>query len=468
MLTYSFEGNADNSMYAHLYRCIRDDICEGRLSPGVRLPSKREFSKHLGVSLIVIENAYAQLGAEGYIRSAPRKGYFVEDMDRMPAVTNVEATPDHEFEKTSKATPLLADLATSAVDVEMFPFATWARALRNVMVTEDERELLLDSPAAGLPALRGAIARHLHGFRGIEVDPRQIVIGAGTQFLYQMLVQLLGRDAPYAIEDPGYSRLGKIYEANGAQVSYLPMDDAGIRVDELVGSGASVVHVMPSHQFPSGTVMPISRRYELLSWASEIPGRYIVEDDHDCEFRLVGRPIPTLQSIDLSGRVIYINTFSRSLASTFRISYMILPTQLAERFDEKLGFYSCSVSNFEQLALARFMDEGHFSRHLAKMRSHYRCKRDLLIEGLNSGPLGPHIAIRRQECGLHFLMQVDTSLSDTHLVANAAEHGVAISCLSSYQHIPEDRSHVVVVNYSGVEKESIPGAVTALSHLLDR
>lgn len=467
MLTYSFEDNPDGSMYAHLYRCIRDDISESRLPPGTKLPSKREFAKHLGISLAVVENAYAQLGAEGYVRSAPRRGYFVEDIDRMPMTADAVAVAEPRPGVSPETATLFADLATSAVDVEMFPFTTWARTLRNVMVTEGERELLLDSPAAGLPALREAIAHHLHGFRGIEIDPAQIIVGAGTQFLYQLLVQLLGRDAGYAIEDPGYSRLGKIYEANGARVSYLAMDEAGIKTDVLVGSGANVVHVMPSHQFPSGIVMPVSRRYELLGWASVAPDRYIIEDDHDCEFRLMGRPIPTLQSIDLSERVIYINTFSRSLASTFRISYMILPKGLVSRFDEKLGFYSCSVSNFEQLALAHFIDEGHFSRHLAKMRSYYRCKRDLLIEGLVSGPLGSHITIRNQECGLHFLMQVDTCMSDTQLVANAAAYGVAISCLSSYRHAPEDDSHVVVINYSGIDKKSIPQAVTALSHLLD-
>jgi GntR family transcriptional regulator / MocR family aminotransferase len=467
MLTYSFEGIGSENMYEHIYRCIRQDIHAGRLVAGERLPSKREFARNLGVSLIVVENAYAQLKAEGYIHTVPKRGYFVSEFEKAPvgaSYQTVSSTTSPELDPPK----FFADFVTSAIDVDMFPYALWTRTLRNMIISESETALLLDTSTAGVEKLRKAIARHLLDFRGLTVDPEQIIVGAGTQFLYNILVQLFGRERAYAIEDPGYVRLGRIYEANGVDVSYIPLDDAGILLDKLVDSGANTVHVMPSHQFPTGIVMPVSRRYELLGWASQMPERYIIEDDHDCEFRLVGKPIPTLQSVDVSERVIYVNTFSRSLSSTFRISYMILPPHLLVRFKQKLGFYSCSVSNFEQFALARFIEEGHFERHINRMKSHYRSKRDLLIKELVSSPIGSRVKISKRECGLHFLLHVDTDESDADLVAAAAKQGLRISCLSAYHHAgcPSD-SHTIVLNYSGVSRKLIPRAASVLSSLLD-
>ncbi len=464
MLTYSFENIGHEPMYEYMYRHIRQDILEGRIKADEKLPSKRSFARHLGVSLIVVESAYAQLKAEGYLYSVPRSGYFASSFEpvsqRVPSLL-LSGLPEKPDE-----TSYFADFVTSAVEPELFPYALWTRVMRNVIATENEKKLLVESPAAGVSKLRVAISEHLRDFRGITVDPERIIVGAGTQFLYNLLVQLLGRDRIYAIEDPGYLRLGRIYEMNDVTLRPITLDENGIGIKALTDSEAHVVHVMPSHQFPTGIVMPITRRYELLEWASQQSDRYIIEDDHDCEFRLIGKPIPTLQSVDTSERVIYINTFSRSLAPTFRISYMILPSPLVQRFQQKLGFYSCSVSNFEQFTLARFIQDGYFERHINRMRSHYRFKRDLLIRELTT-TLGSCVKVQRKESGLHFLLHVDTEMSDEYLVSQMKEQGVRISCISEYFHDgARGNSHTIILNYSGVALEAIPAVISAFAEAL--
>ena len=356
MLTYSFADLQGESMYAHLYKCIKKDITNGVLHAEEKLPSKRMLAKNLGISLITVENAYAQLVVEGYIYSQPKRGYYVARIEQqaLPVKSEREAAPAL---KTQTKAPGVS-FAKSSVPPDTFPYNIWARLLRNTLTTADEHALISDTSAGGVLPLRQALARHLYQFRGLNVAPEQIIIGAGTQTLYNLIVQLLGRSHVYALENPGYPQLAAAYQANDVFCRYLPMDAQGIRAVVLENSGADILHISPSHQFPTGIVMPVSRRYELLRWAAKKSSRYIIEDDYDCEFRLFGKPIPPLQSIDTEEKVIYINTFSKTLAPTFRISYMLLPPHLASLFYDKLGFYSCTVSNFEQLSLAKLFDVG--------------------------------------------------------------------------------------------------------------
>ena len=297
----------------------------------------------------------------------------------------------------------------------------------------------------------------------MSIDPEQIVVGAGTEYLYSVLIQLLGRDRGYAMEDPGYLRLSKIYEKNDVRVCHIPMDASGIIPEKLEESGAEILHITPSHHFPTGIVMPVSRRYEFLSWASKGENRYIIEDDYDCEFRLSGRPIPTLQSIDVMEKVIYINTFSKSLAPAFRISYLVLPKHLVTRFYETLGFYSGTVSCLEQMTLARFLSEGYFEKHINRMRNHYRTVRDKLLGEISRSPLAGRVQISEENAGLHFLMEVDTNRSDQEIVQAAEGEDLRISFVSQYYFDTANcRPHVLVMNYSGLEEDRIPEAVDRL------
>lgn len=287
--------------------------------------------------------------------------------------------------------------------------------------------------------------------------------GRGTEYLYSVLIQLLGRQWGYAVEDPGYLRLSKIYEKNDVVTYHIPMDQAGIIPEKLEESGAEILHITPSHHFPTGIVMPVSRRYEFLSWASKGENRYIIEDDYDCEFRLAGRPIPTLQSIDVMEKVIYINTFSKSLAPAFRISYLVLPKHLVTRFYETLGFYSGTVSCLEQMTLARFLSEGYFEKHINRMRNHYRALRDKLLLALRQSPLAGRVKISEEHAGLHFLLELDTQRSDEEILQAAQAQDLRISFVSQYYVAAQNRRpHVLVMNYSGLEEEKVEEAVSRL------
>ena len=464
MLTYSFANLQGESMYTHLYKCIKKDILEGTLKAAEKLPSKRMLAKNLGISLITVENAYAQLLVEGYIYSEPKRGYYVATLQQqLPPASNAPVARPIVAPKEH----ITLSFAKSSVPADTFPYNTWARLLRNTLTSADEHALISDTAAGGVLPLRKALAKHLYQFRGLSVHPEQIIIGAGTQTLYNLIVQLLGRSHIYALEDPGYPQLAAIYRANDVFCRYLPMDEQGIEVAVLENSGADILHITPSHQFPTGITMPVSRRYELLHWASKKSSRYIIEDDYDCEFRLFGRPIPPLQSIDQAEKVIYINTFSKTLAPTFRISYMVLPPHLASLFYEKLGFYSCTVSNFEQFTLAKFIEGGYFERHINRMRTYYRNKRDNLLQYLDQCPASKALQVEGENSGLHFLLHLATSAGDSQLRQAAAAQGLQIKFLTDYYHNKlSDNSHTLLMNYTGIEDERLYPALDKLFEAL--
>ena len=276
MLTYSFANLQGESFYIHLYKCIRQDILEGTLKAREKLPSKRTLAKNLGISLITVENAYAQLAMEGYIFSEPRRGYFVSTLQQTQSTTNKPPKRLPAPQQILPKTPPALSFAKSSVPADTFPYNTWARLLRNTLTSADEHALISDTAAGGVLPLRQALVKHLYQFRGLNVAPEQIIIGSGTQTLYNLIVQLLGRSHIYALEDPGYPQLAAIYRTNDVFCRYLPMDEQGIQAEVLESSGADILHITPSHQFPTGITMPVSRRYELLHWASEKPNRYII------------------------------------------------------------------------------------------------------------------------------------------------------------------------------------------------
>ncbi|HCX43286.1 MAG TPA: GntR family transcriptional regulator [Oscillibacter sp.] len=463
MLTYTLEKQKKESLYEQLYRFIREDILSGRLHSGERLPSKRTLAQHLEVSTITVKNAYEQLQAEGYIHARQRCGYFVSEVERPPE-SRQTARPAQAGREREQGWFL--DFASGTMDPAYFPFTVWARLMRQTLLEQD-KQLLRAAPYNGAAELRQAIAGYLQQFRGMQVDPEQIIVGAGTELLYHLLIQLLGRDKCYAVEDPGYSKIAAIYESNQVQVQYVGIDEAGLSAAQLRRHLAQVVHISPTHHYPTGTVMPIGRRQELLRWAAEQPERYILEDDYDSEFRFVGRPIPSLYSTDENERVVYLNTFSKTIAPSIRISYMILPPKLLERYREKLGFYACTVSGFEQYTLAKFLEQGYFERHLGRMRNRYRQKRDQVITAFLQGPLAGRVKITGQDAGLHFLAELQTSLPDDVLQHRAAEKGLRLAMLSDYYHDKKGvRQHTLVVNYSGLNLQHLPRALEYLADII--
>ena len=444
MLTYELKKSPGVPLYEALYRCIRADILSGALKTGEKLPSKRALAQNLEVSKITVEGAYGQLLAEGYIVSREKIGYFVEDIPHRHTASPVKPVP--------KETPAPALVDLTANGSGRFPFSAWSRLQREIMLDYGEK-LLLPMPNRGIPELRQAIADHLAAFRGMKADPENILIGAGTDFLYNILVQLLGRDKVYALEEPGYDKTRHIYTAAGARCVSAPMDEMGVKPEGLTEAG--VLHISPSHHFPTGIVTPVSRRLELLDWAAE--ERWIIEDDYDSEFRFHAHPMPTMQALDRAGRVVYLNTFSKSLAPSIRISYMVLPEKLMEKFRRELSFYSCTVPSFEQYTLARFIAGGWFEKHINRMRKYYKTCRNRLIGRLENGAYASRLTIQEKDAGLHFLVKVDTAMSEEELVAWCGQRGVKVRTLSSYYHgpVPDQDKNCLVVNYSGLREEDL-------------
>lgn len=439
MLTYDLEKSKGMPLYESLYRHLRQDILSGVLPKGSRLPSKRDLARNLKLSKITVENAYDQLLAEGYIVSRQRVGYFV-DYSAAPQT----AAADEPISQEPEQRPLLDLTANGPAD---FPFSVWSRLQRGVML-DYGTELLRSLPNQGCPELRRAIARHLQGFRGMQVSAENIIIGAGTDFLYNLLIQLLGREGVYAVEEPGFDKIRRIYAAGGVDCRGVGMDGEGVLPEQL--GQARVLHISPAHHFPTGVVTSMARRQALLAWAEE-RGGYIIEDDYDCEFRFDAHPMPAMQTQDHCGRVIYMNSFSKSLAPSIRIGYMVLPPALAEKFRRELGFYGCTVASFEQYTLARFLELGYFDRHINRLRKFYRSRRDRVLEQLKG------MEISETDAGLHFILKVDTNLSDEALVARWAEQGIRVRALSSFYHgeVPESARHRLLINYSGLDESQL-------------
>lgn len=452
MLTYNMDNRQELPLYDYLYRCIKNDILSGRISVGEKLPSKRSLAKHLNISVITVENAYAQLLLEGYITSCEKKGYFVNDTGCAPqASCLIRPKAEEEFEYA-----YFADLKSNRIRRNRFPFSTWAKLLRDTL-SERPEQLLKTVPYNGVYELRLALAEFLHEFRGMQVLPSQIVICSGTDSMYGRLFCLLD-DATWAVENIGSQKITGLYDMYHAKWKSVPRDEYGVDMNSLYESGCNVVHVSPAQHFPIGTVMPVKRRTELLEWADR-KGYYIIEDDYDSEFWYQGKPAPTLYSLDGNGRVIYFNTFSKTLIPSLRISYMVLPYELAQHYEEGLSFYSGTVPSMEQYALARFISEGYFERHINHMRNYFKSQRGSLFEAVKESPLGGISHIYENSSGTYFLLELDTKLADKELVTRIREKDINVACTSEYMAQPHGDTHTLVINYCGVYAERIKETV---------
>ncbi len=446
MFTCVLDPKSRVTLYDQLYAALLGEIRRGGMPAGARMPSKRQLSEHLGVSTATVEAAYARLVSEGYCESRPRSGMFVAAC--LPG--GVSAPKD-------EPASIRWDFATGAADADHFPYATWARLMREVL-GEQSGALLLSGEAQGMTDLRREIAAMMKRLRGIEVGPDQIVLGAGTEVLVTALVSLIGRERVFAVEDPGYSRVRRILTACGARIAPTPLSGGAIDVSRLYVSGAGAAYVTPSHQFPTGAEMDLDQRQALLRWAKETGG-YILEDDYDSEFRFAGTGAPALAAMDGGGEVVYMNTFARTLAPGLRLSFMALPPLLAERYRALHG--ACSVSGFEQETLRKFIAGGHLERHIARMRVIYRERLAALqsaAQELRLGEVAPCVA------GLHALLTVGGRTPAQELVPLAARAGVRLSRLNDYSVMRADPAceRVVLLGFAGMDEAQIREGLAAL------
>ena len=357
-MKYAVDRHAGKPAYLQLYEQLRNDIVTGVIEPGARLPSKRLLAEETGVSVITAEHALAALVDEGYAEARERSGFFA---CRAPGQYGAPSLPR----------AALADMSAEDGAPADFPFSVLARTMRRVL-SDYDRRILSRAPNAGCTELREVLAEYLARSRGLSVAPGQIVIGAGAEYLYSLAVQLLGREIVYALESPSYEKIRLVYEANGARCAMLRLGADGILSDELAACRAGALHVTPFHSYPSGVTATAAKRREYAAWARE-RGAYIVEDDYDSEFSALFAPIETVFSV-APERVIYINSFSKTIAPAMRTGYMVLPAPLVARFEERLGFYSCTVPVYEQYVLAEFIRSGELERCINRRRRALRLK----------------------------------------------------------------------------------------------
>lgn len=462
MLTYNLQSRGNTPLYQFLYQSIRDDIGQGRLMPNEKLPAKRSLASHLGISVMTVEGAYDQLCAEGYVVSKPRQGYFVA-LEQCPVVPSVAVASPMPI--VQSAPQWQVDLHSHRIHATAFPFASWSKLVRQVL-SQEGTHLLDPVPSQGLPALRQAIAQDLHQYRGMQVSPEQILVGAGAEYCYLILAQLLRGEGAMGVEDPGYGKIRQVYAQAGAQVVPLPLDQQGVTLEGVEATGVKAIHLSPSHQYPTGAVMPIGRRQALLQWAEQTGG-YLIEDDYDSELRFSGRPLPTLQSIDTQGRVIYLNSFSQTIAPSMRMGFVVLPSALLARYRQELHFYASTVPSLEQQVLARFLSQGYYQRHLSRMRKGYSQRRKAVLEAFATAPFASQIQIQDLGAGLHFLMTVDTEYDDETLRQRGKTLGIRLGFLSDYATVhPSQYAHTLVVNYATLDPHQLPQAVEAITRLL--
>ena len=473
-LTIELKNHSDKCLYEQIYEHIRQEIREGKLLCGERLPSTRSLADYLQVSRSTVDVAYGQLLSEGYIESRPYKGYFVCRMEELfrletggkpggmaPAGIG-KKTGDMARDGVGKkiGLPVKYDFSPNGIDMSAFPFSVWKKITKNVLSDASTGLYLLGEPQ-GDYELRLTISRYLHASRGVNCSPEQIIIGAGNDYLLLLLQKLLGQNIKIAMENPTYKRAYRIFRSCGYEIAAVAMDESGMQVKSLEEEKATVAYVMPSHQHPTGVVMPIGRRTELLHWADQKEERFLIEDDYDSEFRYRGKPIPSLQSSDKHGKVIYIGTFSKAIAPAIRISYMVLPQVLMERYHRQCYFYSSTVSRIDQRTLDEFIRDGYFERHLNKMRKLYRAKHELMLQCLE--PFAESFELSGENAGLHLLLTSSKGVTEEELIKRAGEQQVKVYGLSDslIREIPESAG-TVLLGFGGLTQEQIKEGIAQL------
>ncbi|MHA6252505.1 MocR-like pyridoxine biosynthesis transcription factor PdxR [Oceanobacillus sp. CAU 1775] len=456
ILTCNLDRKSEIPLYEQLYTFIKTEIMESRIAYGTKLPSKRKLSKFLLISQNTIEQAYDQLVAEGYIEGVPRKGFFVlahEDLE----YTSPIRYPSMEEENVTK---IEYNFHPSRIDTEHFPFDTWRKYARKI-IDKDNQSLLLMGDWQGEKLLREEIAQYIYQSRGVQATAEDIILGAGVETLLQQLIILLGENKSYGVEDPGYHAISRILKNYHNSVFPLEVDGKGVKIENLEIKNPDIVYVTPSRHFPYGSILSANRRIKLLNWASVENNRYIIEDDYDSEFRYEGKSIPSLQSMDKNGKVIYLGSFSKSLIPSLRISYMVLPNQLMKQYKEKLSFFQCSVSRIDQHMLAHFMKDGEFEKHLNRMRKVYRRKMNLTLELIQ--PFQDKIEIIGDLSGFHLVIKVKINRSEQELLELATKKNIKVYPLSIYLLENHEEKHpIFILGFAGIPEATLPEAIQAL------
>lgn len=447
-------------LYEQIYQYIKNEIVEGKLSSKERLPSTRALAEHLQIARSTVELAYEQLVSEGYIEAKPYKGYFICPVGELYHLKKKQSVKREEIKEENS---YLFDLSPNGIEMKAFPFSTWRRISKNVLA-EHQKDIFEPGHPKGDFEFRNTICHYIYSFRGVNCEPEQIIVGAGNDYLLVLLGKILGGHQRVAMENPTYKRAYRIFSSAGYEMSTMPIDKNGMSMEHLRNSQANIAYIMPSHQFPTGVVMPIGRRMELLKWAEEAKNRYLIEDDYDSEFRYKGKPIQALQAWDKKEKVIYMGTFSKSIAPAIRVSFMVLPKPLLEQYERNAGFLSSTVSRIDQAILNEFIGAGHYERYLNKMRKIYRAKHDCLLECLR--PFKNKFHISGENAGLHIILTSrEKGISEEQLTNAAEDAGIKVYGMSNYLVEEKDvkgEYAKILLGYASLSEEEIRNALLIL------
>lgn len=462
-LTINLKSKDKAPLYEQIYQYIKENIQSGKIPYGEKLPSTRALSRHLEVSRSTVELAYEQLLSEGYVETEPCRGYYVAQIEELYHLDAMEVSPDTEQKQQESRKKYRYDFTPNGVDLKSFPYNAWRKLSREIL-SDDRVELFRSGDSMGEYSFRKAICTYLYQARGVNCTPSQIIVGAGSDYLLMLLCAILGREHIVAVENPTYKQAYRLFRSLSYKVVPVDMDRYGMKVGELRSEDADIAYVTPSHQYPTGIVMPIKRRMELLRWADEADGRYIIEDDYDSEFRYKGKPIPALQGYDRHEKVVYLGTFSKSIAPALRLSYMVLPRPLLKSYEENCRFVNSTVSKVDQLIVQRFIEEGYYERHLNKTRALYKSRHDQLIAGLK--PLVGQCRISGEHAGVHLLLTFVNGMTEQELIARAEKEDIRVYGLSDYfaRKDAQEKS-TVLLGYANLTEKQIQEACKILSNI---
>jgi len=462
MLEFLVNFHDHRPKYIQLYDYIKREISNGNMSPGAQLPSSRKLANHLAVSRNMIVSSYDLLLSEGYIESKNKRGYFISneiDTDFMACSEVINRSKTHTgiqepdiVSESQKAYKI--DFKYGQIDSKNFPYTEWRRALSR-WLTPENLESISYGEKQGEISLRIIISDYIHKARGVSCSPDQIVLTSGTQMSLDYISRLINHKfKSVAVEDPGYVGARPAFQLNGLSVQPIKLKNDGIDLISLSKSESRVALIAPSHQFPMGMTMPISKRIELLKWAEENDG-IIIENDYEGEFSHSGKPIPCLQSFDKRDRVIYLYTFSGSLLPAARMSFFVLPQTLVERYNRLLGSLEQTVPVYQQKALESFIVEGSWEKHIRRMRKLYKGKYMILKDSLEES-MGDRIKIVGNEIGLHVLLSVDNGMKEKTLVEKAAEVGVKVYSTSNFWMDHQDPNlPFILLGFGNLSEEEI-------------
>ncbi|HFJ9285651.1 TPA: PLP-dependent aminotransferase family protein [Bacillus toyonensis] len=457
--TIPLQLESNTPIYLQIYEFIKYEIIQGTISVGTRLPSHRNLASQLNISRITVESAYQQLLAEGYVESKPKRGIFVANVD-------IDVIPNKKLNMAKEKSNLIEDpfeydCSQGLIDQTAFPITNWKRALQEAIL-KYENALFAKEDPQGEFVLREHISTYLYHARGVYSSPDQIVIGAGTQPLLWLLIQLLGPTKEYGIENPGFHRIHAIVKSCNQQIHPIPLDEKGVRISNLYNTNSNVAYVTPSHQFPLGMIMPLSRRLELLKWANDRDG-YIIEDDYDGEFRYAGKPIPSLQSLDSNERVIYMGTFSKSFLPSLRMGYVVLPPHLLKTYEALQGIFKQTVSTTQQLAFANFIQSGNWERHINRSRTLYKRKHHTLVKFIVK-EMGTNVQILGEQSGLHIVLRIHNNMNEQELIESAKKQSIKLYPLSPYDFVNDLRKEsYVLLGFGSIPENKIETVVNLLN-----